>query len=140
MDLARHVERQLAAVPVGERGMRLHRHVDLVGRRVGHVEANRRRREGGWNLPFDWSAVRRRERFGLSPVPVRQDLGRAGVILVVDGDKRRRMACGFEGLGDDKRHGHAVMAEMVILERGLRLGKPVRRLRLAVGGLLGCIS
>ena len=121
--------------------MGLHRHVVLVGRRVGHVEANRRGFE--CRLEFALRLVRRSaavERLRLDRlVPVRLDLVRAAIILVVDADKRRRMACRLECLGDDKCHGQAVMADTVILEHGLRLGKPVRRLRLAVGGLLGCI-
>ncbi len=105
--LQRSAQQQVLALPLGDRGMRLHRRGGMTGRAKGHVDP------GGGAVP------------GVVPVPaglgiVPLDLGRGvgidlgGLRVVADRQPQRAVARGLERLGHNQRDRLAVVMNLAV--------------------------
>ena len=106
-------ERELVAVPRGDRRVRLHHRVRFVRRRVGRVELDGRRGErAGEVADRGFRRPRRSCRPGLRRVLHRREVERALRARVLDAHQVRRRARLLERLGHDDRDRLVVVLDL----------------------------
>ena len=125
--LVRCPDRDSVAIPGGNRGVRLHHRVRLVGRGVGRIELDGRGGEGAREIAhrrIRRSADDARRRRGR--VLRRSQVERAVGAHVLDANALRRGAGLFEGLGDDQ-------ADRLVIVLDFRPAQKLRRVAIGPG-------
>ena len=117
--LVRGPERELVAIPRGDRGVRLHHRMRLVGRGVGRIELDRRGRERAGEVAdcrigrAAKARLRGRQPMSLAAARSNAPFGRG----VVDADQLRRGARLLERFGDHDGDGLVIVVDLRAAEQ-----------------------